>query len=99
VYRITYAEGVADDLERLPPNQRAWILDRIEVQLRYEPSRQTRNRKVLVGLVPPWHHLDPVWELRVGEYRVFYDVEEGETAVIIRAIRHKLPHSTTEEIL
>ena len=99
MYRITYAKGVADDLERFPANQRAWILDRIEVQLRYEPSRQTRNRKVLAGLAPPWHHLEPVWELRVGEYRVFYDVEEGQAAVIIRAIRHKPPHSTTEEIL
>jgi mRNA-degrading endonuclease RelE of RelBE toxin-antitoxin system len=99
VYRITYAEGVADDLERLPANQRAWILDRIDVQLRYVPRRETRNRKVLVGLVPPWHHMVPVWELRVGEYRVFYDIEEAEAAVIIRAIRHKPPHSTTEEIL
>ena len=41
-----------------------------------------------MGLVPPWHHVDPVWELRVGEYRVFYDVDEAESAVIIRAIKH-----------
>jgi len=75
------------------------MLDRIEVQLRYEPTRQTRNRKVLVGLVPPWSHLEPVWELRVGEYRAFYDVDEREATVIIRAIRHKPPHRTTEEIL
>lgn len=99
MYKITYSEGVADDLGRLTANERAGILDRIEVQLTYEPTRQTRNRKVLVGLVPPWDHVDAVWELRVGEYRVFYDVDHAQATVSIRAIRHKPPHKTTEEIL
>ena len=99
MYEITYSEGVVDDLGRLRAGQRAEILDRVEVQLRYEPARQTRNRKILVGLVPPWDHVDPVWELRTGEYRVFYDVDEVESAVIIRAIRHKPPRKRTGEIL
>ena len=99
MYKITYSEGVADDLGRLRANQRAQVLDRIEVQLRREPSRQTRNRKIVVGLVPPWDHVEPIWELRIGEYRVFYDVDEAESTVIIRAIRHKPRHKTTEEIL
>ena len=99
MYKITYSEGVADDLGRLHANQRAQVLDRIEVQLRHEATRQTRNRKIIVGLVPPWIHLEPVWELRIGEYRVFYDVDEAEATVIIRAIRHKPPHKRTEEIL
>lgn len=43
--------------------------------------------------------MEPVWELRVGEYRVFYDVDEATAIVYIRAIRHKPPHKTTEEIL
>jgi mRNA-degrading endonuclease RelE of RelBE toxin-antitoxin system len=59
VYDITYSEGVADDLVRLPASQRSKILDRIEVQLKHEPTRQTRNKKILVGLVPPWEHMDP----------------------------------------
>ncbi|MEE8177642.1 MAG: type II toxin-antitoxin system RelE/ParE family toxin [Acidobacteriota bacterium] len=99
MYKITYSEGVADDLGRLRANQRAQILDRVEVQLRQEPTQQTRNRKIIVGLVPPWDHFDPVWELRIGAYRVFYDVDEAESTVIIRAIRHKPPHKRTEEIL
>jgi len=59
----------------------------------------TRNRKRLVGLVRPWEHLEPVWELRDGEYRVFYDVDEAAAVIKVRAIRHKPPHKTTEEIL
>ena len=54
---------------------------------------------MLVGLVPPWEHEPPIWELRVGEYRAFYDVDEGESNVFVRPIRHKPPHKRTEEIL
>jgi len=41
----------------------------------------------------------PIWELRVGEFRVFYDVDEEAQTVFVRAVRHKPPHKTTEEIL
>jgi mRNA-degrading endonuclease RelE of RelBE toxin-antitoxin system len=99
VYEILFSEGVADDLKRLRASQRAEILDWIEVQLKYEPTRQTHNRKVLVGLVPPWEHVQPVWQLRFGEYRVFYDVSNEELTVVVRAIRRKPPHRTTGEIL
>ena len=99
MYTIEYAEGVADDLADLRAYERAQILDRIEEQLTYEPTRQTRNKKILVGLVPPWEHVEPVWELRIGQYRVFYDVDEAASVVVIRAIRYKPPHKTTEEIL
>lgn len=46
-----------------------------------------------------WDAVLPVRELRVGECRVFYDVDEAEQRVTIRAIRRKPPHSTTEDIL
>ena len=99
MYQITYVESIADDLKRLQAGQRKQILNRIERQLTRQPTRQTRNRKPLAGLVPPWEYVEPVWELRIGEYRVFYDVDEAAAVVIIRAIRHKPPHKTTEEIL
>ena len=96
---ITFSDGVAEDLAQLPAYQRARILDGIEVQLSQKPNQQTRNRKPLLGLVPPWQHVPPVWELRIGEYRVFYDVDEATASVIVRAIRHKSAHRTTGEIL
>ncbi len=40
-----------------------------------------------------------MWEMRMGEYRVFYDVDDAERRVVIRAVRRKPPHATTEEIL
>ena len=99
VYEITYSKSVAEDLKRLLAHLRSEILDHIEVQLRHEPSRQTRNRKIILGLVPPWDNLEPIWELRIGEYRVFYDVDEEEQTVTVRSIRHKPPHKKTEEIV
>ncbi len=79
--------------------ERVQILDGIDKQLLHEPSVQTRNRKILVGLISPWEYIEPVWELRIGEYRVFYDVDQEASVVIVRAIRHKPPNKKTEEIL
>jgi mRNA-degrading endonuclease RelE of RelBE toxin-antitoxin system len=99
MYAIEYAESIADDLANLRAYERARILDSIETQLAHAPTQRTRNKKMLIGLLPPWEHVEPIWELRVGEYRVFYDVDEAASIVTIRAIRHKPPHKTTEEIL
>lgn len=74
------------------------ILDQIEEQLTVQPTQKTRNKKLLPGLKPPWDQELPVWELRVGEYRVFYDVDDADRVVTVRAIRRKPPHATTEEI-
>ena len=99
MFTIRYAESVADDMTAIRAFERRQLLDQIERQLSHEPTRETRNRKVLRGLMPPWEHVTPVWELRVKEYRVFYDVDERAGQVVVRAVRRKLPHKTTEEIL
>ncbi len=48
-----------------------------------EPDRETRNRKPL----EPNALAD--WELRIGDYRVFYDIDIAGTTVKIKAIGHK----------
>ena len=99
MYAIEYSQSADDDLAGLRAFERVRILDEIDAQLLHEPTRPTRNRKLLFGLDPPWEHIPPVWELRVGEYRVFYDVDETRQAVHVRTIRHKPPHRTTTDIL
>jgi len=99
VFTISYAESVAEDLAAIRAFERRLLLDQIEQQLSHEPTRETRNGKILRGLTPPWEHVPPVWELRVNQYRVFYDVDEAAGQVVVRAVRCKLPHKTTEEIL
>jgi len=98
VYTIKFVELSLEDLQRLRVVDRGRILNAVEEKLRLEPARQDRRRKVLVGLVPPWDQVRPVWQLRVGEFRVFYDVDEEQEAVIVRAVRRK-GRKMTEEIL
>ena len=99
VYGIQFAKGAEHDLKKLAAFYRNTILNAIERTLESEPTRPSRNRKVLVGLVPPWTAEPPLWELRVGEYRLFYDVADEERVLYIRAIRKKPAGRTTEDIL
>jgi mRNA-degrading endonuclease RelE of RelBE toxin-antitoxin system len=99
MYEIRYSPSVADDLGELTVYARRTVLDSVEDQLSHQPARPTKRRKILQALVPPFEAEPPIWQLRVGEYRVFYDVDEIEKIVYVRAVRHKPPHRTTEEIL
>jgi mRNA-degrading endonuclease RelE of RelBE toxin-antitoxin system len=99
VYEIRFARDVQKDLAALSAYHRAQVIEAIETQLRDAPTAPTRNRKLLVNLIPPWTAEPPIWELRVGDYRVFYDVSEAEAIVYVRAIRRKPPGRTTEEII
>jgi mRNA-degrading endonuclease RelE of RelBE toxin-antitoxin system len=98
MFRIRFARGALDDLKRLRARDRVHVVDEIQHRLAHEPQEPDRNRKELAGLVPPWEHVKPVRELRIGDHRVFYDVDTGARLVIVRAIRHK-GRSTTKEIV
>jgi len=99
VYVIRFAVSVVKDLKGLSPYHRNVILDAIEAQLSHQPTSPAKHRKLLMNLIPPWDAVLPVWELRVGEFRVFYDVSRTERTVHVRAIRKKPSGKRTEEIL
>lgn len=99
VFEIRLSADVEKDLRAIKPHDRRRILDAVEEQLSLEPTVQTRNRKVLVNLIPPFETVPPVWELRVGDFRIFYDVDEEDQVVAVRAVRRKPLHKTTEETL
>ncbi|MBI1927722.1 type II toxin-antitoxin system RelE/ParE family toxin [Candidatus Poribacteria bacterium] len=96
--RKRYTQGAAEDLAALRPFDRNPILDSIDEQLTFQPLQETRNKKVLIGLVPRWEYVPPPRELRVGKYRVFYDVDETTSVVVIRAVREKPADKRTEDI-
>ena len=98
-FEIRLSEGVQGDLKTLRAYDRHKILDAIETQLAHAPNAVTKKRKLLRNLVPPFEAIPPIWQLRVGIFRVFYDVEEVTHRVYVRAIRHKPAHRSTEEIL
>jgi mRNA-degrading endonuclease RelE of RelBE toxin-antitoxin system len=99
VFEIRFAEGVEKDLRNIRSYYRNQILDAIGEQLAHEPDTRTRNRKLLENLIPPWQTVRSIWELRIGEYRVFYDVSPTESVVYVRAVRRKPRGTKTEDIL
>lgn len=84
-YRIEYSPDAEEHFRALTTRQQRILLDAVDRQLVYRPAVETRNRKPM--------RPNPVapWELRVGNLRVYYDVEEEpEPLVFIRAVGIKV---------
>ena len=47
MFEILYADDVSEELQRLHARDRAIIVDRIKKQLRYEPAKATRAKKLV----------------------------------------------------
>lgn len=99
MYEILYADDVVDELLGLSARDRSIVVDRIKEQLRSEPAKATRAKKLITGLKSPWAIGHAIWQLRVREHRVYYDVDEDQQQVTVRAIRRKPPHAITEQIV
>ena len=78
---IEYSPETEGHLRALTARQRATVFDSVDRQLGDQPQRETRNRNPMrPNAVAPW-------ELRIGDLRVYYDVEESPILkVFIRAI-------------
>jgi mRNA-degrading endonuclease RelE of RelBE toxin-antitoxin system len=97
-YAIDIRDAALGELQAIKSFYRRRIVDSIDQQLVHQPNVETKNRKILRGFQSDFEHEEPVWELRVGQYRVYYDVNEESKAVVVRAVREKPPHVTTEQI-
>ncbi|MEW6716808.1 MAG: type II toxin-antitoxin system RelE/ParE family toxin [Chloroflexota bacterium] len=69
-YRIEYSPEAEEHLRALSTRQQRNVLDSVDRQLAHQPTVETRNRKPM--------RPNPVAprELRIGNLRVYYDVEE-----------------------
>jgi mRNA interferase RelE/StbE len=76
-YKIHLAPEAAGDLRRLPAAVRAEVTEAIERHLRHSPTATSKSR------IKRLKREDrPKYRLRVGEVRVFYDVDEGVVEVV-----------------
>ncbi len=86
MYEIEFTSETEEDLRWFRANERQEILDGIETQLKYVPTVEARNR----------FHLRPnqsaEWELRIGKFRVFYDVDTLVRIVSIEVVGLKIGH-------
>jgi mRNA-degrading endonuclease RelE of RelBE toxin-antitoxin system len=69
-YRIDFSPAAEEHLRVLTARQRAIVFDTIDEQLKDQPGLETRNRRPMRP-----NPLAP-WELRIGELRVYFDIQE-----------------------
>ncbi len=83
MYQIEFTTEAFEDLKTFRKFDRKKIVADIESQLAYEPMVETRNRKRLRP------NKVAEWEIRLGRFRVFYDVDDEVEMVKIEAIGYK----------
>ena len=86
-YQIEFSEDALQHYRQFTARERSVLADDIEEQLSQEPRVVTRRRKRL----RPNQLAE--WQLRIGDFRVFYDVEEDPAVVVVVAIGIK-EHNT-----
>jgi mRNA-degrading endonuclease RelE of RelBE toxin-antitoxin system len=69
MYDIEFTEAALADLKWFKKHEQNEIVDGIEANLHYEPAVETRNRS------PLRPNQTAEWKLRLGNFRVYYDVE------------------------
>jgi mRNA-degrading endonuclease RelE of RelBE toxin-antitoxin system len=82
-FALEFTDSALEDLGFFRKYEQNIILDEIDVQLIQEPAKESRRRKPM----EPNELAD--WELRIGDYRVFYDIDTEEATVKIKAIGWK----------
>lgn len=83
MYEVEYTRNALEDLLSFKKRDQQIISSAIDEQLTWQPTLETRNRKPLQP-----NDLSQ-WELRIGQYRVFYDVDTIVRIVAIKAIGEK----------
>ncbi|MBW8878312.1 MAG: type II toxin-antitoxin system RelE/ParE family toxin [Acidobacteria bacterium] len=82
-FGIELTDEARVDLFFYSASERKLITAGVRAQLLHEPLVTTKNRKLL--------RTNPIasWELRLGKFRVFYEVDDSSRTVRIVAVGHK----------
>jgi mRNA interferase RelE/StbE len=91
-YLIRYAVEAVGDLRALRAFDRATVAQGIEQHLLHESTKVSKSRIRLMAQ-PFWSQ----YRLRVGDFRVYYDVDEGARTVDVLRILEKGTRTTPTE--
>jgi mRNA-degrading endonuclease RelE of RelBE toxin-antitoxin system len=83
-YQILITADAEQDLNALHAHDRKTVLDAIALHLAQQPKQVSRSR--IKQLVPP---AISQYRLRVGDYRVYYDVDEPAQNVVVVQVYDK----------
>lgn len=83
MYEIEFTADAIEDVRSFRKYEQNIIIDAIDAHLTYEPTVETSNR---FRRNPPDI---AAWELRIGVFRVFYNVDEQVHVVRIERIGQK----------
>jgi mRNA-degrading endonuclease RelE of RelBE toxin-antitoxin system len=83
MFEIEFTASAIEDLSFLRKFEQRFVVDMIERHLAAAPLEPARNRKPLRP-----NDLSS-WELRLGDFRVFYDVDAQGRIVKIKAVGWK----------
>ena len=72
------------DLDAIRPYYRRQVLDGMERHLRFLPMRESGSRIKRLRLLD-----SPGYRLRVGEFRIFYDIDEAVGVVTVLRVLSK----------
>ena len=84
MYEVEFTAEARDDLKELRKADQVAVMAAIESQLKDQSTQETRHRKKL--------RPNPIaeWELRVGQFRVFYNVVPDAQTISIEAVGFKV---------
>ncbi len=82
-FEIGFTPKATEDLRWFRKFDQRAIEDAIEARLTHQPAEETLH---CFRLRP---NQLAEWELRVREFRVFYDIDEEHTRIIVRAVGYK----------
>jgi mRNA-degrading endonuclease RelE of RelBE toxin-antitoxin system len=82
-FSVRLTRSADEDLLFYPVYDQRVIVDAVKLHLIHGADQETRRRKKLTD------HPLASWELRVGDFRVFYDIE-ADAEVKVTAIGHKI---------
>lgn len=78
MYAIEFAKQAAQDLKAMPRNRSATIMAKLNA-LAADPYAANNNVKKLQGR--------DGYRLRVGDWRVVYEIEDGRLIVLVLAVK------------
>ncbi len=83
MYEIIYTQASLADLKWFKKHEQVQIIDAINTHLKYQPDRETRNLKRMKS------NLYAQWELRIGNFRILYNIEQEVQIVEIQRLGEK----------